>query len=60
MRIYLAGKVAKQDDEYCEDWRSTYRECLLKNNFSKEKIEIIDPIDRDLDESSYCRKILHY
>lgn len=53
MKIYLAGKVAKQDDEYCEDWRAIYKECLLNSSFNKEKIEFTDPMDRDLDESNF-------
>jgi len=53
MKIYLAGKVPKQDDEKFEDWRALYKECIVNSNFSKEKIEFTDPMDKDLDESNF-------
>ena len=53
MKIYLAGKVPKQDNEFCEDWRAVYKEYILNTTFDKEKIEFTNPMDKNLDESNF-------
>lgn len=53
MKIYLAGKVAKQDDEFCEDWRSIYKNHILNSGFNKEEISFVEPMDKDLDEANF-------
>lgn len=53
MKIYLAGKVPKQDNEKMEDWREEYKNVLLNSEYKTEKIEFTDPMDRNLDESNF-------
>ncbi|MDE5539428.1 MAG: hypothetical protein K2J20_02955 [Bacilli bacterium] len=53
MKIYLSGKVPKQDNEFCEDWREYYQKVLLSKKYLSNKLEFIEPMDSNLDESNF-------